>query len=582
MIGRYAKIVIWLLVIIFVVSSYSLLHLYNEHELWGHLPLFQFTSFSFLTLLLLKRRQLSEKNFWKKIGLACLSALFLSIGFPPFPLPFFLFIGFIPLLVALHEKDHRYLNDIWLIYFTFILWNIWTTYWVANTAYFAGIFANTVNALLMTLPVLAYLFVVRKLGGPVGLLTFLVCWITFEFLHMRWELYWPWLTLGNGLAKMPFGVQWYSYTGVLGGSAWILIVNYLLFKVVSQPHNWRLMQWFKPLAWLIVPGLISAIVYFSYREKGEPVEIVSVQTNFEPHFEKFSLPMDRMVAQCLEIANSEISPETEYVILPETTFSRVDLDRPFSSDAVSALANFAAEKEVKVISGLSAYRFLDDEEEIKLSTTRAIRRQDGNVDYIEQYNCAVQIDPEKNIEEYYKALYVPGAEFFPFKKILFFLKPIVDQLGGTINGYRIRQKFNVFTGNGGTILAPAICYESIFGEFMTHFVKKGANIFLVMTNDGWWDNTAGHRQHADFARLRAIECRRDVVRSANMGTSCIINQRGDISQKTTYAEANAINVTAFKNNDITFYVKWGDFIGRISLFITMLLMARAFVAKIKD
>ena len=102
-----------------------------------------------------------------------------------------------------------------------------------------------------------------------------------------------------------------------------------------------------------------------------------------------------------------------------------------------------------------------------------------------------------------------------------------------------------------------------------------------MTNDGWWDNTAGHRQHADFARLRAIETRRSVVRSANMGTCCIINQRGDISQKTVYGEAAAINVKAKKNHFITFYVKWGDYIGRLSLFLTLLLLARAFVFKLR-
>ena len=93
------------------------------------------------------------------------------------------------------------------------------------------------------------------------------------------------------------------------------------------------------------------------------------------------------------------------------------------------------------------------------------------VEYREHYNCAIQIDPEQNIQEYYKALYVPGAEFFPFKKLLFFLQPLVDQLGGTTYGYRVRTKFAFFTSDAA-VVAPPICYESIFGEFMYSFCPE--------------------------------------------------------------------------------------------------------------
>ena len=142
-------------------------------------------------------------------------------------------MAFVPLLWILgsylnREDIRRYGELFFLLYHAFLLWNIFATYWVANTAYFAGIFANTVNAFLMTLPILAFTFVVQKLGHNTGLVAFVVTWLSFEFLHMRWELYWPWLTLGNGLSKIPQAIQWYSITGALGGSAWILIINYLI------------------------------------------------------------------------------------------------------------------------------------------------------------------------------------------------------------------------------------------------------------------------------------------------------------------------------------------------------------------
>lgn len=581
--SRSVKIAIGLFLLIFIVSSYLLVdHQFNQ-QLWGHLPLFQFSSFWLSLVFFIKRKSFQDKEFLQRIGLLTLTSILLSIGFPPFPFPFLLFVAFVPLLLVIkpfeEAKSIRSGELFFYLYHAFFLWNVFTTYWVVNTAYFAGLFANSVNAFLMTLPILLYIYIVQNLGPRVGLMAFLTTWVTFEFLHMHWELYWPWLTLGNGLAKMNYGIQWYEITGALGGSAWILVINYLVYSWLKKyRENSSLKPLFTPALLFFSPLLTSIYIYFNYSEQGDTIEVVSVQPNFEPHYEKFAFPQEEMVGRMLSLAKEKITSQTDFVVLPETSLSRVNLDAPWQSGTMRDLAAFATNNNLNVVAGLAAIRFLNDPEEIKLSTTIPLNRQDGKTEYVEQYNCAVQIDPGQNIQEYYKALYVPGAEFFPYKKILFFLQPIVDALGGTNYGYRIRTKFALFTSNAA-VVAPPICYESIFGEFITRFVQKGAEVIFVMTNDGWWDNTAGHRQHADYARLRSIETRRDVVRSANMGTCCIINQRGDISNKTIYGEPNAINVEAHKNTAITFYVKWGDFIGRISLFISLLFLARSSLKK---
>ena len=121
-------------------------------------------------------------------------------------------------------------------------------------------------------------------------------------------------------------------------------------------------------------------------------------------------------------------------------------------------------------------------------------------------------------------------------------------------------------------VAPVICYESVFGEYTTGYVKNGANALFIVTNDGWWDNTAGHKQHLLFASLRAIETRRPIARSANTGISCLINQRGDILQPTEYDEAATVKGTLLFNDTITFYVRYGDLIGRLAGFISILLL----------
>ncbi len=110
--------------------------------------------------------------------------------------------------------------------------------------------------------------------------------------------------------------------------------------------------------------------------------------------------------------------------------------------------------------------------------------------------------------------------------------------------------------------------ESIYGEYSTEYVRRGGNLFFVITNDGWWGNTAGHKQHLQYARLRSIEARRDLAQSANTGTSAFINQRGDISQQTEWWKPAVIEATLYANDEMTFYVRYGDYIGRAAIFVT--------------
>ena len=127
-----------------------------------------------------------------------------------------------------------------------------------------------------------------------------------------------------------------------------------------------------------------------------------------------------------------------------------------------------------------------------------------------------------------------------------------------------------FVSEDSTSIATIICYESVYGEFVTEFVKNGAELIFLITNDGWWGNTPGHKQHFLYSKLRAIETRRSIARSANTGISCFINQRGDVFQETEYWKPAVIKQSINKNTKFTFYVNYGDYIGRISVFIAVL------------
>jgi len=569
---KQSAIIFWLL---FVVFTYLLVSRYQNNKLWSYLPMGQFLSF-WLGILFLRPKWFLDQFNWQLLKKATLSAFLLYLGFPAFPFPFtlLLFIAFVPLLEVadkLLTVNKGYKKYWFLTFHCFLLWNITSTFWVANTAYAAGIFANLANAFLMTLPLMAYFFIKKNMGKRLSILALISAWLTFEFLHMRWELYWPWLTLGNGLSTLHWAIQWYEFSGVLGGSGWILVMNYLIFENKDALFSKRLQSAVLPVLLFFLPICLSLYLYYQPLESSGQIKVAAVQTDMEPHYEKFNIPMEEQARIFLNRIEPEIDDSVEYLLLPETVFNYPNLDQWTQGQLYAILQDFLdSHPNIKFITGLGAYRFVD-QEDWDLPTSRKM----GDV-YIESYNCAVQLEAGKPVQEYYKKLFVPGAEFFPFRNVLFFFKPLIDQLGGTIEGYRTLKEYQLFKSENIQI-APLICYESIFGEYTNRLIRQGADAIVIMTNDGWWDNTPGHRQHTLFGRLRAIESRRSIARSANMGNSCFINARGDISNATPYGNYSVIKGTIELHKKITFYTKWGDLVGRLMLFIFSLLLLRAVV-----
>ena len=209
-------------------------------------------------------------------------------------------------------------------------------------------------------------------------------------------------------------------------------------------------------------------------------------------------------------------------------------------------------------------------QEEKTSVT-AHRFKDSE-NYYDAFNTALQFDQTDSVQVYHKSRLVPGVEIMPYRSIFGFLEKLTLNLGGTSGSLGIQKERTVFASANGTKVAPAICYESIYGGFMSGYMRNGAQLIFVITNDGWWGNTPGYRQHMNYGRLLAIEFRKSIARSANTGISCFINQRGDVIQHTGWWEEDAIRQTLYKNDIRTFYAKHGDYPGMISSYASLLLL----------
>ena len=160
----------------------------------------------------------------------------------------------------------------------------------------------------------------------------------------------------------------------------------------------------------------------------------------------------------------------------------------------------------------------------------------------------------------------------PFPKLLDKFAEFAVSLGGIRGSLGNENKTNLFLV-GNKKIKPLICYESIYGD-----LKNGkSDIIAIITNDGWWKNTVGYQQHFAYAKLRAIEQRRMVIRSANTGISGVINPKGEELEKTNWNEAICISTEIRKNNTSTFYSLYGDFIGKLSVIVSVILLVVVFV-----
>ena len=155
-------------------------------------------------------------------SLVVLFALMMSV---PFIIPhtgIIALFGLLPLLMMERIADQLGRKHIWIYHYSaFVLWNAITTFWVCNATVGGGIFAILANSLQMSLVFGLFRLSKKKFSGALPYIFLAVTWIAWERFYFDAEISWPWLVLGNSFARTTWAIQWYEFTGALGGSLWI-------------------------------------------------------------------------------------------------------------------------------------------------------------------------------------------------------------------------------------------------------------------------------------------------------------------------------------------------------------------------
>jgi apolipoprotein N-acyltransferase len=518
------------------------------------------------------------------------------------------FVAWIPffftenaVLASTIKKKKRFL--FWLAYLTFLVWNITDTWWVMYASVGGAVLAITCNSLLMAFTYWLYLFSTQKISSNFRVLLFIPFWMGFEYFHTDWDLSWTWLTLGNVFAFKTSWVQWYEYTGVSGGSLWVLLVNCLAFLSIVEFKNYQLGR----KAVLIIAVLVIVYAPIELSEyvlehylvhspstqtvKGQTVNVLVVQPSFDPYEEKFlrydketqkykGIPFPEQFKQTMALLRGKIDSSTDYIVLPETYIVSQYADDDIYEDKFrehpyinffydSILSKFP---NVTIVSGADTYYRYGKNETHQPTARKYSGGTPGDEEWYESFNSAVQIAAGKPVEVYHKSKLVPGVEMMPFPTVFGPLAELAIEMGGTSGSLGKQNEREVFAGPKGARVAPIICYESVFGEYVTEYVRKGANILFIVTNDAWWYDTPGYKQHLAYGALRAIETRRYIARSANTGISCIIDDAGEIHHPAKWYEKTVISYSVPLIDWETFYVRNGDWLSKIMSWAAVFLL----------
>ena len=333
------------------------------------------------------------------------------------------------------------------------------------------------------------------------------------------------------------------------------------------------------LLWIALPIVYSYVLYARYEEKGPEVEVVAVQPNIDPYTEKFAggsnfIPYEEQVDRFAALSEQKITPQTEFILWPESAFDGAYWESSFAdTDVYQRIMRFKQKHpNASLVTGMTSLIQYDEPDEVTPTA-----RYDENLGSYDVFNTAFFVPDEGEPLFYHKSRLVPGVEIMPYPQLLGFLSTLIFDLGGTSGGFGRQTERTVLYNSDSLGGAPAICYESIYGDYLTRFVRNGAEMIFIITNDGWWGNTAGHKQHLHYATLRAVETRRSIARSANTGISAFIDQRGTIFQATNYWEPAVIRGTIRANDQLTFYARHGDYLARTAAWLSVFVLLAALV-----
>lgn len=511
--------------------------------------------------------------------LPLMTAVLLFMAWPPAGFPLLACISLVPLLLLADIEKYSGFKLAKAYFLGFFVFHLLAGWWMYSSTIIGSLLAHLFNASYMTLVLHGYTLTKRNaMLRPFSALALATMWLSMEFIHLRWELSWPWFTLGHVFSEKTDWIQWYAFTGSMGGSLWVLVTNLLFAQFIRSAmraaKHQIILKWF--LAFLISVGTPIGISYSMKNQAShaDALRLMIVQPNIDPRTEKFDgLSQQAQLDKAIRLIRQCMHESVELIMLPETLITDpIEEDSLLQSQWIQQLMeSVSGAQKTAVLTGA----FTKRSHSIPEADRSALINDTEGPDYV-LYNSILLLTDD-NVQVYHKTRLVPLVEKQPFYDAMKPIRRFVEQSGGFFGRYGTHNETAAFYLRG-IQLTPLICFESVFGAYTATAVADGAGAIVLVTNDGWWSTQGGYRQHLAYARLRAIETNRYVARAANTGVSALIDARGKLINTLPYGQEGCFKASLYLHHERSFYSRFGDYIGSFSLpvalvFIVMLIVA---------
>lgn len=533
-----------------------------------------------------------KKENRKNLLLGLLSGIMIGISYPPIPLPYLVFVAFVPYFVVIQKRNGlAEINR--FTYFTAFIFNFITLYWVGgwlpNSDPFLMIAGTTLlffNPLVFLIPSTLYFVTKKYVNKNLALYLFPFFWVTFEFAYSLTDFKFPWLTLGNTLSYFTNYIQIADIVGVYGLSILIIFANIFVYKfkndfTVFGILNKKALASF--VAIILIPIIYGNYTIHSFSSQTGSAKVGLIQPNIDPNKKWEDGNLNEKIDTYFKLSEETIKKGAKIIIWPETALPVYLLAGNYA-DEVKRIRHFVDNYGISILTGMPDANFFYNKSNAPLD---AKPLNDGKVLYT-SYNSILLFNPNSTeVQKYGKMKLVPFGEKVPLVESLPFLGDWIKWNVG-ISSWNTGRDTTIFqvncaqnSKNENIKIGGIVCIESIYPIFTSVFAKKGAEFIAVVTNDSWYGDTSGPYQHKEMSVIRAVENKRSVVRAANGGISCLIDPLGRTVSETKMYTKTALVVDVPLNGELTFYTKQPWLVPLFASAISILIIILSLIAKIK-
>ena len=498
----------------------------------------------------------------RELLLGFLSGIMIGISYPPIPLPYLIFVAFVPFFIVLERKEGlAEINR--FTYFTAFVFNLVTLYWVGgwlpNTDPFLMIAGTTLlffNPIVFLIPSTLYYLTKKYVNKKLALFLLPLFWITFEFAYTLTDFQFPWLTLGNSLSYFTDYIQIADIIGVYGLSLLILYSNIFVYQfkrdLATNIFNKKALIAFAVI--IVIPLIYGNYKIADYSPKFGSVRVGLIQPNIDPNEKWSDGNLSQKIDSYFNLSKQAIDDGAQLIVWPETALPVYLLAGNYPNE-VKRIHEFLDSNNVSLLTGMPDANFYYD---ITKAPEDAKPLQNGRIRYT-SYNSILLFNMNSSqVQKYGKIKLVPFGEKVPLVDFIPILGKWIKWNVG-ISSWNTGRDTTIFKAEvkdkGEIDVGGIICIESIYPIFTTAFVRKGAEFLAVVTNDSWYGDTSGPYQHKAISVLRAVENRHAVVRAANGGISCLIDPLGRTLAETSMFERGALVVDVPLNKEVSFYTE---------------------------